>query len=208
MERATCADAPLLSGEAYLDALGQAYPSPYGFILGLQAAGLFLYNGNRLLGARIAHFESQLGYTPVLTDAVDLDVWHHVVFTHAADGTARIYLARQDTDDAWAYSGNQPLCAMRPGKEISTRSESTGSTPGSRWATGKVRGKSAPSTSAPSTPKERQPCPGAVPASRAAPHQPYAPFRPMRHPRGNGLPKGNLWAAGGIAPPPYSYCRA
>jgi len=43
---------------------------------------------------------------------VDLDVWHHVVFTHAADGTARIYLARQDTDDAWAYSGNQPLCAM------------------------------------------------------------------------------------------------
>lgn len=112
MTQATCPDAPTLSGEDYRDALGQDYPYPYGFILGLQAAGLFLYNGNRLLGARIANFESQLGYTPVVTDALELGVWHHVVLSHAEDGTAHIYLARQDRDDAWSYFGNQPLCAM------------------------------------------------------------------------------------------------
>ena len=112
MEAIPCADAPQLAGDAYRDALGRDYPYPYGFIMGLQAAGLFLYGGNRLLGARLAHFESQFGYTPVLTDALDLDVWYHVVFTHAADGTACIYLARQDRNDAAVYCGTQPLCAM------------------------------------------------------------------------------------------------
>lgn len=112
MTEATCPDAPALSGKAYRDDLGQDYPYPYGFILGLQAAGLFLYNGNRLLGARLANFESQLGYTPALTDALDLSVWYHVVMTHAEDGAVRIYLARQDTSTAWVYAGSQPLCAM------------------------------------------------------------------------------------------------
>jgi hypothetical protein len=112
MEAATCADAPLLAGEAYLDALGQAYPSPYGYIMGLQAVGLFVYGGNRLLGARISDFDSQIGYAPVLTDPLDLGVWYHAVFTHDSDETARIYLARQDESQAWAYSGTQPLCAM------------------------------------------------------------------------------------------------
>jgi len=112
MTEPTCPDAPDLAGEAYRDACGQDYPFPYGFILGLQAAGLFLYNGNRLLGARLAHFESQLGYRPALSDPLDLNVWHHAVMTHAEDGTVRLYLARQDRSAAWVYTGTQPLCAM------------------------------------------------------------------------------------------------
>jgi hypothetical protein len=112
LEASPCADAPLLAGDGYTDALGQPYPHPYGFILGLQAAGLFVYNGNRLLGARISDFDSQIGYTPVVTDPLDYAVWHHAVFTHDADGTARVYLARQDRSDAWVYEGIQPLCTM------------------------------------------------------------------------------------------------
>lgn len=107
-----CAEAPLLVGDAYIDALGQPYPHPYGFILGLQATGLFVANGNRLLGARISDFDTQLGYVPVVTDPLDLGVWYHAVFTHDTDETVRIYLARQDESRAWVYSGNQPLCAM------------------------------------------------------------------------------------------------
>ena len=107
-----CPGAPLLAGDAYRDARGNAYPHPYGFILGLQAAGLFLYNGNRLLGARISHFEGQFGYAPALTDALEYDLWHHVVMTHETDGTVRVYVAREDSAAATVWSGVQPLCAM------------------------------------------------------------------------------------------------
>jgi hypothetical protein len=107
-----CPDAPLLAGDAYRDARGNAYPHPCGFILGLQAAGLFLYNGNRLLGARLSHFESQFGYAPALTDALEYDLWHHVVMTHETDGTVRVYVAREDSASATVWSGVQPLCAM------------------------------------------------------------------------------------------------
>lgn len=107
-----CPGAPLLAGDGYLDAAGQAYPHPYGFVLGLQAAGLFLSNGNRLLGARLSHFESQFGYAPALSDPLEYGLWHHVVMTHAADGTVRLYVAREDRAEADAYTGTQPLCAM------------------------------------------------------------------------------------------------
>ncbi len=110
---AACPDAPLLAGDGpYTDAAGHPYPHPHGFVLGLQAAGLFLYGGNRLLGARISRFESQFGHAPALTDPLECGVWHHAVFTHEADGAVRIYLARQDRLQAWAYAGEQPLCAM------------------------------------------------------------------------------------------------
>ena len=107
-----CPEAPLLADDGYRDALGNDYPYPYGFLMGLQAAGLFVYGGTRLLGARISNFETQTGYAPVLTDALELGLWHHVVLTHAADGTIRIYLARKDSRQAWTYGGTQPLCAM------------------------------------------------------------------------------------------------
>lgn len=107
-----CPDAPFLAGGGYNDAAGNAYPHPCGFVLGLQAAGLFLYNGNRLLGARLSHFESQFGYTPATTDALEYDLWHHVVMTHDTDGSVRLYLAREDAGEASAYSGVQPLCAL------------------------------------------------------------------------------------------------
>lgn len=112
LDAPACPEAPLLVGDAYTDALGQAYPHPYGFILGLQATGLFVANGNRLLGARVSDFDRQLGYAPVITDPLDLGVWYHAVFTHDADETVRIYLARQDESRAWVYCGSQPLCAM------------------------------------------------------------------------------------------------
>ena len=38
-------------------------------MLGLQATGLFVANGNRLLGARISDFDSQLGYAPIMHTA-------------------------------------------------------------------------------------------------------------------------------------------
>lgn len=107
-----CPGAPVLSGDAYKDALGTDYPHPCGFVIGLQAAGLFLYNGNRLLGARLSHFESQFGYAPALTDPLPLDVWHHVVMTHAADGAVCVYVAREDATAASVFTGKQPLCAM------------------------------------------------------------------------------------------------
>jgi hypothetical protein len=107
-----CPDAPLLAGSGYSDATGKAYPHPCGFVLGLQAAGLFLHNGNRLLGARVSNFESQFGYSPAVTDPLEYDLWHHVVMTHDTDGAVRVYLAREDADEASAYPGMQPLCAM------------------------------------------------------------------------------------------------
>ncbi|MGE4537039.1 MAG: hypothetical protein AB7D37_08165 [Desulfovibrio sp.] len=107
-----CPDAPLLTGDAYRDAAGHAYPYPHGFILGLQAAGLFVYNGNRLLGARLSHFESQFGFAPALTAPLEYGLWHHVVMTHDTDGTVRVYVAREDDAEASVWTGNQPLCAM------------------------------------------------------------------------------------------------
>ena len=107
-----CPDAPVLAGDGYRDVLGRDYPHPYGFILGLQAAGLFLSGGNRLLAARISHFETQTGFAPARTDALDIGAWYHVVLTHAATGEVRIYLARENRDEAWYFTGSQPLCAM------------------------------------------------------------------------------------------------
>ncbi|MEA5090606.1 hypothetical protein [Solidesulfovibrio sp.] len=107
-----CDGAPLLAGEKYRDGCGAAYPHPWGFVIGLQAAGLFLYNGDRLLGARLSHFESQFGYAPAVSDPIARGVWHHVVMTHAADGTVRLYVAAADAADAVVYAGRQPLCAM------------------------------------------------------------------------------------------------
>lgn len=108
----SCPDAPLLAGDAYRDATGRDYPHPNGFILGLQAAGLFLYNDNRLLGARLSHFESQFGHTPALTEPLEAEVWYHAVMTHAEDGAVCVYLAREDRSEAGVWSGDQPLCAM------------------------------------------------------------------------------------------------
>lgn len=107
-----CDGAPLLAGDAYRDARGAAYPHPHGFVIGLQAAGLFLANGDCLLGARLSNFESQFGYAPAQTDPLECGVWHHVVMTHKADGTVRLYLAREDDATAAVYGGRQPLCAM------------------------------------------------------------------------------------------------
>lgn len=112
LDAPACDEAPVLAGEGYVDALGRAYPFPYGFILGLQAAGLFVYNGNRLLGARISDFDSQTGYSPPVTDALEIGVWYHAVFTHDGAGTARVYLAKQNSSEAWVFCGDQPLCAM------------------------------------------------------------------------------------------------
>lgn len=107
-----CPDAPHLAGDGYRDAAGNAYPHPHGFVLGLQAAGLFLYNGDRLLGARLSHFETQVGYAPALSDPLEIGVWHHAAMTHEADGAVRLYLAREDRTEARAFAGVQPLCAM------------------------------------------------------------------------------------------------
>lgn len=107
-----CDGAPLLAGEAYRDAAGNDYPHPWGFVMGLQAAGLFVFNGDRLLGARISHFESQVGHAPAVTDPLEPGVWHHAVMTHEADGTVTVYLARAEAAEAAAYRGDQPLCAM------------------------------------------------------------------------------------------------
>jgi hypothetical protein len=107
-----CPGAPPLAGEAYRDAAGNAYPHPSGFVVGLQAAGLFVYNDNRLLGARLSHFETQTGYVPALSGPLDFGVWHHVVLTHEADGGVTLYLAREDRAEADAYTGIQPLCAL------------------------------------------------------------------------------------------------
>lgn len=109
---AACPGASPLAGTAYLDAAGNPYPHPSGFVLGLQAAGLFLYNGNRLLGARLSHFETQTGYVPALSDPLAYGVWHHAVMTHAANGTVWLYLAREDRAEGSAHAGIQPLCAM------------------------------------------------------------------------------------------------
>ncbi|MEA4858282.1 hypothetical protein [Solidesulfovibrio sp.] len=107
-----CDGAPKLAGEAYRDARGVAYPNPDGCIVGLQAAGLFVYNGNRLLGARLSNFESQFGYAPAVSDPLRYGLWHHVVMTHEADGAVRVYLAAADAAAATVYAGRQPLCAM------------------------------------------------------------------------------------------------
>ena len=107
-----CPDAPALDAACPRDGQGAAYPYPEGFVMGVQAAGVFVCDGNRLLGARLSHFETQTGYAPALSDPLALDVWHHVVMTHAADGAVRLYVARQDEAAAVAYCGVQPLCAM------------------------------------------------------------------------------------------------
>ncbi|WP_428562087.1 MAG: hypothetical protein ACP59X_20485 [Solidesulfovibrio sp. DCME] len=107
-----CDGAPKLAGQAYRDARGADYPNPDGCIIGLQAAGLFVCNGNRLLGARLSNFESQFGYSPAVSDPLGYGIWHHVVMTHAADGAVRLYLAAADAAEATIYAGSQPLCAM------------------------------------------------------------------------------------------------
>jgi len=107
-----CPGAPSLATAYPRDAAGNAYPYPDGFVMGLQAAGLFLASGNRLLGVRLSHFETQTGYVPAVTDPLELGLWHHVVMTHEADGAVQVYVAREDAAEAAVYGGVQPLCAM------------------------------------------------------------------------------------------------
>lgn len=109
---AACDGAPRLVGDAYRDAGGAAYPYPDGLLLGLQAAGLFLYKGNRLLATRLSNFESQFDYRPAVSDPLAYGLWYHVVMTHAADGEVRLYLADAEDAAATVYAGTQPLCAM------------------------------------------------------------------------------------------------
>ena len=109
---AVCDGAPLLAGDAYRDALGNDYPHPNGFVMGVQAAGVFVTDGGRLLGARLSRFESQFATTPAVSDPLEIGLWHHVVMTHAADGTVRLYVTREDQAAGEAYGGEMPLCAM------------------------------------------------------------------------------------------------
>lgn len=109
---AGCDGAPVLAGDGYRDALGNPYPHPDGFVMGVQAAGLFLAGGDRLLGARLSHFESQFGTTPAVSDPLEPGLWHHVVMTHAADGTVRLFVTREDQAEGAAYAGVMPLCAL------------------------------------------------------------------------------------------------
>jgi len=109
---AGCDGAPRLIGDDYKDAQGNPYPSPDGFVMGMQAAGVFVTDGNRLLGARLSHFESQFGTTPAVSDPLEIGLWHHVVMAHAADGTVRLFVVREDEAEGAAYAGTMPLCAM------------------------------------------------------------------------------------------------
>ncbi|OLN25011.1 hypothetical protein DVDV_3729 [Desulfovibrio sp. DV] len=109
---AVCDGAPTLAGEGYRDAAGNAYPHPDGFEMGLQAAGLFISGGNRLLAARLSHFESQFGVVPAVSDPLELGLWHHVVMTHEADGTVQLFVTREDEAQGTAYTGTMPLCAL------------------------------------------------------------------------------------------------
>lgn len=109
---AVCDGAPVLAGEGYRDADGHAYPYPRGFEMGLQAAGMFISGGNRLLAARLSHFESQFGTVPAVSDPLELGLWHHVVMTHEADGTVQLFVTREDEAEGAAYSGVMPLCAL------------------------------------------------------------------------------------------------
>ncbi|KHK02068.1 hypothetical protein [Desulfovibrio sp. TomC] len=109
---AVCDGAPVLAGEGYRDAAGKAYPYPDGFEMGLQAAGLFLSGGNRLLAARLSHFESQFGLVPAVSDPLELGLWHHAVMTHEADGTVQLFVTRADEAQGAAYTGAMPLCAL------------------------------------------------------------------------------------------------
>jgi hypothetical protein len=109
---AVCDGTPRLEGDGYKDAQGNPYPDPDGFEMGLQAAGLFLAGGNRLLGARLSQFESQFATVPAVSDPLEIGVWHHVAMTHARDGAVTLYVTRQDQAEGAAYGGVMPLCAL------------------------------------------------------------------------------------------------
>jgi hypothetical protein len=109
---APCPEAPRLMGEGYLDGQGAPYPYPDGFEMGVQAAGVFVAGGNRLLAARLSRFESQFGAVPAVSDPLAIGVWHHVVMTHETDETVRLYVVREDQAEGAAYGGKMPLCAL------------------------------------------------------------------------------------------------
>lgn len=112
-----CPGAPLLAGgypgSPFVDGLGRLYPHPAGFVAGVQGVGLFIYDGDRLMAAKMSDFKSQYAYAPVLSDRVAVGVWHFAAMTYEADGSARLYLAPEGQTDALAhFAGNQPVCAL------------------------------------------------------------------------------------------------
>ncbi len=113
---AACPEAPPLAGEpgsAYWDAAGpNPYPHPMGFVTGVQATGLFVYNGDRLMVAKISDYTTQYGYEPIITGAVKIGTWHHAAATYDEDGAAALYLAELDAPEATAWTGLQPKCAL------------------------------------------------------------------------------------------------
>lgn len=109
---APCPQAPRLAGQGYQDGQGNPYPYPDGFEMGVQAAGVFVTGGNRLLAARLSHFEHQFGAMPAVSDPLEIGVWHHVVMTHEIDETVRLYVVREDQAQGAAYGGKMPLCAL------------------------------------------------------------------------------------------------
>ncbi len=109
-----CPGAPLLEGAAYVDARGAAYPHPAGFVTGVQSAGLFIYDGNRLMASKISDFHAQYAYPPILSRRLETGVWHFAAMSYEADGETRLYLARLDGADAAleAGAGRQPVCEL------------------------------------------------------------------------------------------------
>ncbi|MHC1791447.1 hypothetical protein [Solidesulfovibrio sp.] len=109
---AVCDGAPVLAGDGYRDGGGHAYPHPFGFVMGMQAAGMFVAGGNRLLGARLSRFESQFGVVPAVSEPLEIGRWHHAAMTHGADGTVHLYVTPEDAAEGAVYRGVMPRCAM------------------------------------------------------------------------------------------------
>jgi hypothetical protein len=67
---------------------------PEGCMIGVNIMGLCWFNGNRIIAGKICDFEQEFALSPIVSESLDVGVWHHVCMTYDDDGTTSLYVAK------------------------------------------------------------------------------------------------------------------
>ena len=65
---------------------------PKGYMIGTDMLGLCWYNGNCIAAGKVSDFETGYALPPLVSDPLDIGVWHHVCLTYAEDGKTSLYV--------------------------------------------------------------------------------------------------------------------
>lgn len=67
---------------------------PEGYVNGVNIMGLCWINGDRIAAGKICDFETEYNLNPIVSDPIELGVWHHALMTYDDDAKTCLYLTK------------------------------------------------------------------------------------------------------------------